>query len=55
VRVEPVNVGADDGWGTYFTPRRDGRYTLHFAVLEPDPNLAGFDVRLMVEGVVGCL
>jgi len=55
VRVEPINVGADDGSGSYFKPRRDGRYTLHFTVSEPDPNLAGFDVRLRVDGVAACL
>jgi hypothetical protein len=58
VRVERFPIGADDSWGTYFTPRRDARYTLHFAVVEPDEQLGELrdtDVRLQVRAVVGCL
>jgi hypothetical protein len=54
-RVERFPLGEDDSWGTYFTPRRNARYTLHFAVDEPDANGAAIDARLQVRGVVGCL
>jgi hypothetical protein len=54
VRVERFPVGPDESWGTYFTPRRGARYTLHFAVEEADPTLAGADARLQVNGVTGC-
>ena len=53
VRVERFPIGADDSWGTYFTPRRDARYTLHFAVEEPD-DPGDVDVRLQVRAVAGC-
>ena len=58
VRVERFPVGIDDSWGTYFTPRRGARYTLHFAVEEPDPDgarLQNIDVRLQLRALVGCL
>ncbi len=54
-RVERFPLGEDDSWGTYFTPRRNARYTLHFAVDEPDANGTAIDARLQVRGVVGCL
>jgi len=55
VRVERFPVGADDSWGTYFTPRRGARYTLHFTVEGPDPEAGGLDVRLKIRSVTGCL
>jgi hypothetical protein len=55
VRVERFPVGPDESWGTYFTPRRGARYTLHFAVEEADPSLAGVDTMLQVNGATGCL
>jgi len=54
VRVERFPIGPDDSWGTYFTPRRDARYALHFAVEEPDDGVRDLDVRLQVRAVVGC-
>jgi len=54
VRVERFPIGQDESWGTYFVPRRGARYALHFAVEEPDTNLAGIDMRLQVNGVAGC-
>ncbi|MEP6484269.1 MAG: hypothetical protein ABJB01_07460 [Rudaea sp.] len=54
-RVERFPLGQDDSWGTYFTPRRGARYTVHFAVDEPDADAAVIDARLEVRGVVGCL
>ena len=53
-RVERFPLGEDDSWGTYFTPRRNAHYTLHFAVDEPDANAASLDARLQVRAVVGC-
>jgi len=61
VRVEQFPIGTDDSWGTYFKPRRDERYTLHFAVVEPgavgsaaDATSHDIAVRLQVRGVTGC-
>ena len=54
-RVERFPTGEDDSWGTYFTPRRNAHYTLHFAVDEPDADAASIDARLQVRAVVGCL
>jgi hypothetical protein len=55
VRVERFPIGADDSWGTYFTPRRAARYTLHFAVEEADPGAASVEAHLQIQAVVGCL
>ncbi|MEP6941216.1 MAG: hypothetical protein ABI846_15725 [Rudaea sp.] len=55
VRVERFPIGPDDSWGTYLTPRRGARYTLHFEVETPDAAVAGASARLQVRGVVGCL
>jgi len=58
VRVERFPIGTDDSWGTYFKPRRDERYTLHFAVEEPDTGGAAephdVNVRLQLRAVAGC-
>ncbi len=54
-RVERFPLGEDDSWGTYFTPRRNAHYTLHFAVDEPDADAAALDASLQVRAVVGCL
>jgi hypothetical protein len=35
VQIQRVGVGPDEGWGTDFTPRWFGRYTLTIEVLEP--------------------
>jgi hypothetical protein len=58
VKIERFPIGADDSWGTYFTPRRGARYTLHFAVVEPGQpasDLRDVDVRLQLRALVGCL
>jgi hypothetical protein len=55
VRVERFPVGQEDSWGTYFTPRRGARYTLHFAVEEADPGAASLETHLQIQAVVGCL
>ena len=66
VRVEQFPIGTDDSWGTYFKPRRNVRYTLHFAVVEPsaagstgdsnasDASPRDIGVRLQVRGATGC-
>ncbi len=48
-------VGADGGWGSYFTARRGGRYTLVLDTAAPFADADRFDVALRVRGVVGCL
>lgn len=42
--------GVDGGWGTYFTPRRNGRYTLRVVTLDPDPSSSRFLITLQVAG-----
>ena len=54
-RVERFPIGREDSWGTYFTPRRGARYTLHLTVEEPDAAFVGAQARLQINGVVGCL
>ncbi len=45
-----LDVKADGGWGTYFEPRRESRYTLTTDV-QPDVSLSGaFDARLLAKG-----
>ena len=34
VRLQRVALGPDGGWGTYFSPRRGGRYRLVFETLD---------------------
>ena len=47
-RLERRGVRSDGGWGTYFTPRRNGSYNLLF---ECDaPNAVPFAVRLVAYG-----
>ena len=48
---KPV-VGADKGYGTYFTPRRRGKYTLTINVVDPDLKATGCDAELMVDEIV---
>lgn len=62
IRINPTTtegqrtgIKADDGWGTYFTPRRRGRYQLGLAVVEADPRASSYAMSLHVRGVVGCL
>ena len=63
VRLERFPIGPDDSWGTYFTPRRGARYTLHFAVQGPDAaandvatsDLRDVAMRLQLHAVAGCL
>jgi len=43
------DAGPDDGWGTTFTPRASGVYTLRCEVLEPSPIPPETDVWLVAE------
>jgi hypothetical protein len=54
VRVERFPIGQDDSWGTYFTPRRGARYTLHFTVEEADPAAANLEAHLQIQAGAGC-
>jgi hypothetical protein len=49
-RRERANVKADEGWGTYFTPRRDGRYTVNLKIQARDPKGQLDDFRLVAYG-----
>lgn len=50
VRIQNLDIGPDGGWGTHFTPRWRGRYTLTLEVLQPDPAAARLVVRPVIEG-----
>ena len=47
-RIERRNVQADGGWGTYFTPRRDGSYVLVIDCEAPIASIAS--ARLVAHG-----
>jgi hypothetical protein len=51
VRPEAVGEKADAGWGTYFTPRANGRYMLRIQILKSDSAAGDYDVT--VKGVTG--
>ena len=44
-----IGVAADGGWGTYFTPRSNGRYRLYVATLTTEPNASSFNARILAE------
>jgi len=50
VRLERANVKADNGWGTYFTPRRDGQYTVNLKIQGRDPKMTLDNFRLVAYG-----
>jgi len=50
VTFEWLNVGPDHGWGTHFTPRFLGRYTLDIVVEQPSTNAGRFVVHPVIEG-----
>lgn len=50
VTFERLNVGADEGWGTHFTPRFFGSYILEVVVEEPSTNAHGWTVHPVIEG-----
>jgi hypothetical protein len=49
VRLEPI-TRADGGWGTYFSPRRDGQYRLVYETVVPVSGVPNLTVRLAAEG-----
>ena len=55
VRVQNRGVGPDGGWGTHFSPRWEGRYSLAFEIVQPDPDAAGLIVRPVIEGYTASL
>jgi hypothetical protein len=50
IRRERTNLKADEGWGTYFTPRRDGRYTVNLKIQARDSKVQLDDFRLVAYG-----
>lgn len=50
VRLELVGKKADEGWGTYFTPRRFGRYVAKVNVIHADPGAATYEFRVIAYG-----
>lgn len=50
VRQERANIKADEGWGTYFTPRHDGRYTVTLSIQGRDPRVKLDDFRFVAYG-----
>lgn len=50
VRLEHASNRADQGWGTYFVPRKDGRYTITLDIQEIDANLKFNDFQLVAYG-----
>jgi len=47
---EPLGVLADEGWGTYFTPRSKGKYKLRVSVVEPDVLGSRYQVLVQAQG-----
>jgi hypothetical protein len=50
VRLERAEVKADEGWGTYFVPRDDGRYTINLSIEAREPGIKFDDFRLIAYG-----
>jgi hypothetical protein len=50
VRLERAQVKADDGWGTYFVPRDDGRYTISLNIEARGPGVKIDNFRLVAYG-----
>jgi hypothetical protein len=50
VRLERAHVKADEGWGTYFVPRDDGRYTVSLNIEARDPGIKFDNFRLVAYG-----
>lgn len=51
VSPQPIGLKSDAGWGTSFTPRRDGRYVLRVEILNGDPRAKKYEIQL--KGVTG--
>ena len=50
VRLERAQVRADEGWGTYFVPRDDGRYTISLNIEARDPGTRLDNFQLVAYG-----
>lgn len=50
VRIELLGVGTDGGWGTHFTPRFSGTYTLTIVVERPKTGTAPLLAYPVIEG-----
>lgn len=50
VRLERAHVRADEGWGTYFVPRDEGRYTISLNIEPRDPGIRFDNFRLVAYG-----
>jgi hypothetical protein len=50
VSINHVDKRADEGWGTYFTPRCTGTYRVELVVVRPDPSAARYRVTLVAHG-----
>ena len=49
-RYESLNIKPDAGWGTYFTPRRTGRYTVKLKIHGLNSNTQLDEFRLVAYG-----
>jgi hypothetical protein len=50
VRLKRADERADAGWGSYFSPRSDGIYSLEIAVSTADARSAGYSVQIVGYG-----
>jgi hypothetical protein len=50
VHIEEIGKLSDDGWGTYFKPRRRGVYRVDLTVLQGDTAASQFRVQLVAYG-----
>jgi len=55
VKITPIGVGVDGGWGTSFEPRYDGTSTLTWEVREGDPTAAESRADIVRETYLGSL
>lgn len=50
VQLERSSVGADGGWGTYFSPRNGSKYQLLYQVITPQPTSRRYAVEIRALG-----
>ncbi len=46
---EYTGVLGDEGWGTYFTPKRNERYNLQIEIIHADRDAVDYDIRLIAK------
>jgi hypothetical protein len=51
VSPQPIGVKDDGGWGSHFTPRREGKYSLGIEIVRGDPEAQRYGIEL--RGVTG--